>query len=117
MRDEHLRIWIGVATQEERPDPGNWEKVVTTIHAAFRGGELTAQCAWKVVVITPKGGGTDFRGIVLVEIMWKAISGIINRWIFFSIQFHYALHRFCAGRGTGNATLEAKLIQQLIFMR
>ena len=72
MRDKHLRIWLGVATQEERPDPGNWEKVVTTIHAAFRGGELTAQCAWKVVVITPKGGGTDFRGIVLVEIMWKA---------------------------------------------
>ena len=27
------------------------------------------------------------------------------------------LHRFWAGRGTGNATLEAKLLQQLTAMR
>ena len=75
------------------------------------------KCAWKTVVMIPKRGGTDFRGIDLVEIMWKAIYGIINRQILSSIQFHDALYGFCTGRETGTATLEAKLIQQLIAMR
>ena len=68
-----------MATREEHPDPGNWEKIIATIHAAFRGGELTATCALQMVVMIPNGGGTDFRGIGLVEVLWKAIYGIIKR--------------------------------------
>ena len=52
-----------------------------------------------------------------MEVLWKAISEIINRRISYSIQFHDALYGFCAGRGTGTATLEEKLPHQLIFMR
>ena len=33
------------------------------------------------------------------------------------MQLHDALHRFREGRGTGTATLEAKLLQQLAAMR
>ena len=69
------------------------------------------------MVIITKGGGTYFRGIGLVEILWKLVSGIIDLRISSSIQFHDALHGFCAGRGTGTATLEANLLQQLIDMR
>ena len=65
----------------------------------------------------PKGGGTDFRGIGLVEVLRKAISGIINQRISSSIQFHYSLHGFHAGRGTGTTTLEEKLLQQIIAIR
>ena len=65
----------------------------------------------------PKGVGTNFRGIGLVEVMWKAIFSIINRQILSSIQFDDALHEFCVGRGMGTSTLEAKLIQKLIAMR
>ena len=45
------------------------------------------------------------------------ISGIFNLWLSSSIQLHDALHGFCVGRVTGTATLEAKLLQQLIAMR
>ena len=83
----------------------------------LRGGVLTAPCAWQMVGMILEGGVTDFRGIGLVEVLWKAISGIINCQILSSIQFHDALHGFFAGRVTGTATLEAKLLQQIIAMR
>ena len=70
-----------------------------------------------MVVIIPKGVGTNLRRIGLVEVMWKAISGIIDRRILSSIQFHDDLHGFSMGGGTENATLEANLIKQLIAMR
>ena len=63
------------------------------------------------------GGGTNFRGIGLVEVLWKAISGIINCWISSSIQFHDTLHGFRAEIVTGITTLDAKLLQQIIAMR
>ena len=42
MRYEHLRMWIRTAMREEDPDPGNWDKVVSIIQAAFSGVELVA---------------------------------------------------------------------------
>ena len=63
------------------------------------------------------GGGTDFIGIGLVEVLWKAVSGIINFRISSSIQFRDALYGFCAGIGMGTATLEANMLQQFIAMR
>ena len=64
-----------------------------------------------------KGVSTDFIGIGLVEVLWKAISGIINFRILSFIQLHDALHVFHKGTGTGTATLEAKLLQHIIAMR
>ena len=85
MRAKHLRVWICAAMKEEDPATGKWEKVVTIIHVALRGGELIESCAWKMLMKIPKGGGTNFRGIGLVEVMWKAISGFINGRILSSI--------------------------------
>ena len=65
----------------------------------------------------PKGVGTNFQGIDMVEVLWKEISNIINRRLFSSIRFHDVLHGFHAGRGKGNATLEANILQQLISMK
>ena len=42
---------------------------------------------------------------------------ILNCRLTSSITFHDILHGFRAGRGTGTATLEAKLLQQLVAMR
>jgi phage-related holin len=47
------------------------------------------------VVLLPKGGG-DYRGIGLLEIVWKVIESIINRRIASKIQFHDSLHGFIA---------------------
>ena len=65
----------------------------------------------------PKGGGINFRGVGLVEVLRKEISGITNFRLLSSIQFHDTLHGFCAGRGSRTATLKSKLLQKIIFMR
>ena len=33
---------------------------------------------WKAVVLIPKGGG-EYRGIGLVEVVWKEVVVILNR--------------------------------------
>ena len=45
------------------------------------------------------------------------VTPIINRRFTSSITYHDALHGFRAGRGTGTATLEAKLLQHLTALR
>ena len=40
------------------------------VHTAFREGELAEESTWQAVVLIPKGKG-DYRGIGLVEVMWK----------------------------------------------
>ena len=69
-----------------------------------------------MVVLIPKGE-KDYRGIGLVEVMWKVVVAILNCRFTASITFHHALHGFRSGRGTGTATLEAKLLQQLAALR
>ena len=59
----------------------------------------------------------DYRSIGLVEVVWKVVAAILNIRFTSSITYHDALHGFRAGRGTVNATLTAKLLQQLAAMR
>ena len=49
--------------------------------------------------------------------VWKVVAAILNRRFTSSITYHDALHGFMAGRCTGTATLESKLLQQLAAMR
>ena len=62
-------------------------------------------------------GKKDYRGIGLVEVMWKVVAAILNRRFKSSITYHNFLHGFRASRGTGTVTLEAKLLQQLAALR
>ena len=71
---------------------------------------------WKTVVLIPKRKG-EFRGIGLVEVTWKVVAVILHRRLTARIKFYDALHGFWEGRGTGTATLEAKLLKQLAAMR
>ena len=129
MRAEDLKGWLAAERRGEKEretatkdgggggerehrteDEGHWEKVVELIQTAFRDGELAEEATWQAVVLIPKGQG-DYRGIGLVEVMWKVVALILNRRLTSSITFHDVLHGFRAGRGTGTATLEAKLLQ------
>ena len=91
-------------------------RVVELVHTTFRDGDLAKEATWQAVVLIPKGK-KEYRGIGLVEVMWKVVAAILNRRVTSSITYHDALHGFRAGRGTGTATLEAKLLQQLAAMR
>ena len=134
MRAEDLKGWLAAARRgdkeretatkdygggeesEIRTDEGHWERVVELFQTAFRDGDLAEEATWLAVVLIPKGKG-DYWGIGLVEVMWKVVAVILNLRLTSSITFHDVLHGFRAGRGTGTATLEAKLLQQLAAMR
>ena len=66
----------------------------------FREGRLAEEVTWQAVVLISKGK-KDYRGIGLVEVMWKLVTAILNCWLTASITFHNFLHGFRAGRGTG----------------
>ena len=68
------------------------------------------------VFLIPKGK-KYCRGIGLVEVMWKVVEAILNCRFTASITYHDFLRRFRAGCGTGTATLEAKILQQLAALR
>ena len=69
-----------------------------------------------MVVLIPKENG-GFRGILLVEVLWKLLLGIVNWQIGVAVKFYDVLHGFREGLGTGTTSLEAKLIQQLMEIR
>ena len=112
MRAEHLKGWLAAARRKEAPDGTNWCLLVSLIQECFEEGVLPMQLPWSTMVLLPKGGG-DFRGIGLLEICWKLITSIMDARFKEKIDFHDALHGFRAGRGTGTAIIEAKLLQQL----
>ena len=86
------------------------------IQTAFREGELAEEAKWQAVVMIPKGQ-QEYRGIRLVEVMWKVVAAILHCRLTASITYHDFLHGFWAGCGTGTATLEAKLLQHIAAMR
>ena len=131
MRAEHLKVRIAAERRGEmgetadteregqentREGAENWTRIVDLIQTAFRDRDLAKEATWQEVVLIPKGK-KDYRGIDLVEVMWKVVAAIINCRFTVSITYHDFLHGFRAGRGTDTATLEAKLIQQLAALR
>jgi hypothetical protein len=72
------------------------------------------QMSWMVVILLPKGNG-DFRGIGLLDPCWKVVEKIMVRRMG-AIDFHPCLHGGMTKRGTGMATIEAKLAQQLAWV-
>ena len=49
--------------------------VVDLIQTEFREGRLAEEAMWQAVVLIPKGK-KDYRGIGLVEVMWKVVAAI-----------------------------------------
>ena len=97
MRAEHLRQWLIAATRDNSPDATNCLKVFTIVQAAFRDGILAEDFMWKTVVLLTKGKG-GFRGIGLVEVLWKAVASLLNR------QFTAAICSTGFGRDWGRGS-------------
>ena len=47
----------------------------------------------------------------MVELLWKAVTSLMNSRLAAIITFHDVLHGFQADHGTGTAALKAKLLQ------
>ena len=68
------------------------------------------------MVLLPKGGG-DYHGLGIEELVWKALTVILNCRFATSITYYDSLHGFRSGRGTGTASLEVKLLQKVMSTR
>ena len=66
-----------------------------------------------MMLLLPKRVG-DYRGIGLVEVLWKVCASIMNNLLLSAIILHDSMHGFRQGRGTGKSTLDTKLAQQLV---
>ena len=75
---------------------------------------MPVKIAWARMVLTLKGKG-KYRGIGLVEVLWKFCAVVVNCCLKMIVVLHDALHGFRTLRGTATstATLEAKLSQKL----
>ena len=109
---EHLRMWLNAASWEESPDDMHWWKVVGLVQTIFQERKLMAECMWKTLLPILKIRG-DLLSIVLFKFLCKMVMGIMNLWNNLVIDFHYTLHGFPNVKGTGTASLEAKLLQDL----
>ena len=95
MRADDLKGWLTAARKEEKEREAetkdreeirkndsagaeNWAQVVELVQTAFWEGELAEESTWQAVVLIPKGK-RDYRGIGLVEVMWKVVAVILNR--------------------------------------
>ena len=120
IRAEDVKDWLRGVVLEETEAEGtegagnNWRLLVALIQAIWEEGVIPQQMRWMIVVLIPKGGG-DYRGIGLLEPIWKVIEKIMDKRLQI-VQFHDCLHGFLSGRGTGTATIEAKLAQQLAYI-
>jgi hypothetical protein len=121
MRAE-IKQWLCGITLEEDPKKGpnnvgegeNWCLLINLIQAIWTQGEIPQQLTWVIVVLLPKGGG-DYRGIGLLEPLWKVVERIMD-WQLNALPLHEALHGCQNGCGMGTAILEAKLAQQLVHL-
>jgi hypothetical protein len=69
---------------------------------------------WTVIVLLPKGGG-GHPGIGLLGPCWKVMESNLVQQLS-AIQCHDSLHGGINKKGTGTATIEVKLAQQLAFL-
>ncbi len=67
-----------------------------------------------MIVLHPKGGG-DYRGIGLLDPMWKVMEKIMVAQMS-CLELHDCLHGGLPHRGTGMAIMEVKLNQQLAWV-
>jgi Reverse transcriptase (RNA-dependent DNA polymerase) len=90
-----------------------WNIILTLINKAFCGKEIPKSFGTGILVLIPKGVPDQYRGIALLEVIYKLISAIITKRINSNIHFHEAIHGFRKFRGTGTAIIEMKLRMQL----
>jgi len=93
MRADDLKAWLFAAHRKEAPDGTNWCRLVKLVQEIYRSGVLLTELPWSTLLLLPKDSG-GFRGIGLLETVWKVVSSIIDVRIKTSVRFHDVLHGF-----------------------
>jgi hypothetical protein len=112
---EHLKEWMKGAEDDEIQTSytKEWAMVLKLVEYCFINDAKDAPKAFEIGILAliPKDI-TSYRGIVLLESIYKLASTIVTFRLSGGIQFHDAIHGFRAKRGTGTAIIELKLLTQ-----
>ena len=87
--------------------------MVGLVQHAFRTGETPAAFQAGTLVLIPKNEPGKYRGIALLEALYKLISSIINIRVCTNVKYHDGVHGFREHRSCATAILEVKLEMQL----
>ena len=93
MRAEDLKGWSKEDKWEKETEGRRWDLVVRLVQVMFRYGTVQEDMAWAKMVLIPKGKG-EYRGIGLVEVLWKVCSVVVTCRLKRSVVLHNQLHRF-----------------------
>ena len=85
MHAEDLKEWLRGVQEEEDPEREGgregagyrWRLFVRLVYEVWRTGHIP-QLLWVIVVLIPKGS-SGYRGIGLLEPIWKVIEAIMDR--------------------------------------
>ena len=94
----------------------SWCLLLKLIRHILDTGEIPWQMRLTIIVLIPKGNSGNYHGIGLFEVIWKLIKRVLDEWMS-QIEVHDCLHGFRAKRGCGTGIMEAKLAQQLTFIK
>jgi exonuclease III len=106
-RSDTIKRWA--SAPQGTTDAGCFDELVTMCRKVFLTGAVPKRMREGVLVLLPKNGSADFRGISLLDCVYKLISTCINTRATRSIQFHEGVHGFRAERGCQTAIYEAKM--------
>jgi hypothetical protein len=114
-----IKVWLWDIVQEEKETTNvehgsfKWGIFVKLMQSIWQHRCLPEQMTWEIFVLLPKGGG-DYHVIGLLEPCWKVVEKIMVKQLG-SIKFHDCLHGGLPKRGTGAASIETKLVRQLVW--
>ncbi len=98
MRAEDVKAWLHGIKLEEDLEVGpantgageNWCRFTLFVQAIWDHDKIPPQLLWVIIVLIPKGGG-DYRGIGLLEPMWKVCKCVMGLCLN-AIDLHDLLH-------------------------
>jgi hypothetical protein len=90
-----------------------WNELVSLIQDAFDDKAIPQEFLYEILCLIPKEDRGKYRGIALLEVVYKLVSIIIHLCLQTVIDFHPSLHGFRQQCGIGICILEAKLQMQL----
>jgi Reverse transcriptase (RNA-dependent DNA polymerase)/Endonuclease/Exonuclease/phosphatase family len=104
-RSDTMKKWANGDDGSE--DHSRFLKLCALCQKIYRTGHVPQHMREGILVLLPKGNN-DFRGITLLDCLYKLIASVLNRRAAKAIRFHEGVHGFRAERGCQTALREAK---------
>ena len=89
-----IKEWLVEDRKDTTNSSSHWKRLVINIQDIFKSKKLPESVCNQTLVMIPKEDQGEFRGIGLIETMWKILSSIINSRIQRGINYQEFVHGF-----------------------